>query len=108
MAVEIRSFEVTLSPNEKKKEICTLAPAEGEKLTIIELSYKQDAAGKIRRYIGETKLDEVTQYLMPPVTMPVQINLELRVGQKMKFEADDDSGATNKAGVLLVYNREKA
>ncbi len=102
--IEIKAFQVQLAGN-ATTPLGSITVPTGETITVLETGYRLSATGRIKGFLKERLIDEVTNFIAPDADNRVVRNLEMKPGDVFSFEGTDESGSLNTMAVIIVFDR---
>jgi len=103
--IEIIRLRATVGAAAVESPIGELACPEKEAITVLEVFGYTAAAGLIKGFFKQRKLDEMDSLAMPTALARVVKNLVMVAGDKYNFVGTDTSGGANIMIVGLVIDR---
>lgn len=103
--VEIIRLRATIGASAVESPIGELLCPEREKIVVLEIFGYTAAAGNIKGFFKQRKLDELDSLAMPTALARVVKNLEMVAGDKYNFVGTDTSAGANVMIAGLVIDR---
>jgi len=108
MTQYIKSWEKSVSANAVEELVGEILTPKGFKITVHEVWFKMAGVGIIYGFLENERIITLHQEVLRPKEEPAVIKIVLKEGQKLKFVATDESGATNLTHVAILYTKETA